>query len=173
MLAGWKHSGASGLVLVNGTPRRRREFKLLAGYVQQEDTSLGTLTVRENLMFSAELRVPEHLGTAECRRRVQAVIEELGLTRCAEQLVGNELLRGIRRVWAAFGGSMKTARPCPCLCPVCHVRCSNARALCLIPSPPFAAHAHTRAAAASSGASPSAWSSSNTRPSSSWCVREL
>ena len=96
MLAGWKHSGASGLVLVNGTPRRRREFKLLAGYVQQEDTSLGTLTVRENLMFSAELRVPEHLGTAECARRVQQAIEELGLTKCAETLVGNELLRGIR-----------------------------------------------------------------------------
>ena len=95
MLAGWKHSGASGLVLVNGTPRRQREFKLLAGYVQQEDTTLSTLTVRENLMFSAELRVPEQLGTGECARRVQQAVEELGLTKCADSLVGDELLRGI------------------------------------------------------------------------------
>ena len=64
--------------------------------MQQEDTSLGTLTVRENLMFSAELRVPREYNTsAECRARVERVVEELNLAKCADSLVGTELLRGV------------------------------------------------------------------------------
>ena len=49
--------GISGTVLVNGKPRRTAQFKHISGYVQQHDTILGTLTVRESLMFSAEVRV--------------------------------------------------------------------------------------------------------------------
>ena len=50
---------------------------------------MGQLTVRENLQFSASLRLPK--GTARQKRdeRIQEVITELGLTKCADTKVCN------------------------------------------------------------------------------------
>ncbi len=39
----------------------------------QDDVVMGTLTVRENLMFSANLRLPESIPIEEKQRRVNAV----------------------------------------------------------------------------------------------------
>ncbi len=47
----------------------------------------GSLTVRENLMFSASLRLPSSTTHAQRKERVNKVIQELGLERCAEQKV--------------------------------------------------------------------------------------
>ena len=44
---------------------------------------LGTLTVRENLQFSAALRLPSHTTLKQRRERVEKVIKELGLQSCA------------------------------------------------------------------------------------------
>lgn len=41
----------SGTILANGKPLTRRQTTLLSAYVQQEDYFIGTLTVREVLMF--------------------------------------------------------------------------------------------------------------------------
>lgn len=48
---------------------------------------MGTLTVRENLSFSAALRLPASVKTAERVIRVEDVIKELGLTKCADTKV--------------------------------------------------------------------------------------
>ena len=81
---------------------------------------MGTLTVRENLMFSANLRLPESISVEEKARRVEEVlisiqwtlcphidatfslvsgsiqvIEELGLGKVADSKVGNEMVRGV------------------------------------------------------------------------------
>lgn len=56
---------------------------------------MGTLTVRENLLFSARLRLPSEMSDDAKQRRVQEVIEELGLTKVADSRVGNEFVRGI------------------------------------------------------------------------------
>jgi len=56
---------------------------------------MGTLTVRENLMFSAELRLPDTISKAEKARRVNDVIDELGLSKVADSKVGNEFIRGV------------------------------------------------------------------------------
>ncbi len=45
----------------------------------QDDVVMGTLTVRENLMFSANLRLPETISHEEKVRRVEEV-SELHLT---------------------------------------------------------------------------------------------
>ena len=45
----------SGSVLVNGE-HQPKNFRLMSGFVVQDDTVWGTLTVRENMMFSASLR---------------------------------------------------------------------------------------------------------------------
>jgi ATP-binding cassette subfamily G (WHITE) protein 2 len=50
---------------------------------------MGTLTVRENLMFSANLRIPESAKLAEREQIVEDAIRELGLERCADTKVFN------------------------------------------------------------------------------------
>jgi len=48
---------------------------------------MGTLTARENLMFSANLRLPQTMSDDEKRDRVDEAIEELGLAKCADTKV--------------------------------------------------------------------------------------
>ena len=53
----------------------------------QDDVIMGTLSVRENLYFSAALRLPNSMKWSEKRGRVDKVINELGLTSCADTKV--------------------------------------------------------------------------------------
>ena len=48
---------------------------------------MGTLTVRENLRFSAALRLPTSLPQGEKEARVNHLIRELGLTKVADSKV--------------------------------------------------------------------------------------
>ncbi len=48
----------------------------------------GSLTVRENLFFSASLRLPSSMSMRERKDRVQRVINELRLNDCADRKVG-------------------------------------------------------------------------------------
>ena len=48
---------------------------------------MGTLTVRENLHFSAALRLPSHMTFKQRKERVESIIDELGLTKCANTKV--------------------------------------------------------------------------------------
>ena len=95
ILAGRKgKSSVRGKVLVDDAPQPYF-FKCATGYVNQDDCLEGTLSVRENIFFSANLRLPSHINLFERRARVQDVIEKLGLTRVAEDMIGTEFRRGI------------------------------------------------------------------------------
>uniref|UniRef100_H2Z7L9 ABC transporter domain-containing protein n=1 Tax=Ciona savignyi TaxID=51511 RepID=H2Z7L9_CIOSA len=84
-----------GIVLLNGE-RPPIDFRLMSGYVVQDDVVMGTLTVRENLAFSANLRLSTKKHNAEARKlKVNDVIEQLGLQACADTPVGNEFVRGV------------------------------------------------------------------------------
>lgn len=48
---------------------------------------MGTLTVRENLKFSAALRLPKSVKEKEKNERVNQVINELGLSKVADSKV--------------------------------------------------------------------------------------
>ncbi|XP_034451792.1 broad substrate specificity ATP-binding cassette transporter ABCG2d isoform X2 [Hippoglossus hippoglossus] len=87
-------SGLSGEVLIDGAPQPPN-FKCLSGYVVQEDVVMGTLTVRENLRFSAALRLPSSVPQREKEARVNHLIKELGLTKVADSKVGTQMIRGI------------------------------------------------------------------------------
>ncbi|XP_062243011.1 broad substrate specificity ATP-binding cassette transporter ABCG2d [Platichthys flesus] len=87
-------SGLSGEVLIDGAPQPPN-FKCLSGYVVQDDVVMGTLTVRENLRFSAALRLPSSVPQSEKEARVNHLITELGLTKVADSKVGTQMLRGI------------------------------------------------------------------------------
>ena len=84
----------SGLVLVDGAPRHP-SFRYTVGYVVQDDICSGTLTVRENLFFSVNLRMAKEISSSEKDDRVTCTINELGLEACANTRVGTELLRGV------------------------------------------------------------------------------
>ena len=58
-------------------------------FYAQDDVVMGTLTVRENLMFSANLRLSASLSQKEKRHRVEETIQELGLTSCADTKVSH------------------------------------------------------------------------------------
>lgn len=61
----------------------------------QENTLLGTLTVKETITYSAHLRLPTILTKEEVNGIVDATITEMGLQDCADRLIGNWHLRGI------------------------------------------------------------------------------
>ncbi|XP_077867359.1 broad substrate specificity ATP-binding cassette transporter ABCG2-like [Saccoglossus kowalevskii] len=95
ILAGRKDPrGLSGQVLIDGQ-RQPLNFKCMSGYVVQDDVVMGTLTVRENLEFSASLRLPGRIKKEERDARVQQVIHELGLNVCADSKAGTPFIRGI------------------------------------------------------------------------------
>ncbi|XP_040042075.2 broad substrate specificity ATP-binding cassette transporter ABCG2d [Gasterosteus aculeatus] len=87
-------SGLLGEVLIDKAPQPPN-FKCLSGYVVQEDVVMGTLTVRENLRFSAALRLSSSVHQSEKEARVNHLIEELGLAKVADSKVGTQMTRGI------------------------------------------------------------------------------
>ncbi|XP_076697439.2 broad substrate specificity ATP-binding cassette transporter ABCG2-like [Callospermophilus lateralis] len=86
-------SGLSGDVLINGAPQSDN-FKCNLGYVVQDDIVMGTLTVRENLLFSAALGLPTAMTNHEKNERINKVIEDLDLDKVANSKV---LSRGERK----------------------------------------------------------------------------
>ncbi|KAM9817768.1 broad substrate specificity ATP-binding cassette transporter ABCG2b isoform X2 [Syngnathus typhle] len=84
-----------GTILVNGKVVTS-DLRLTSAYVVQDDILMGTLTVRENLRFSANLRLdPRRHSSADKRARVDAILDELGLNDCADTKIGTEFLRGV------------------------------------------------------------------------------
>lgn len=53
----------------------------------KDDVVMGTLTVRENLQFSAALRLPKAMKTHEKNERINTIIKELGLDKVADSKV--------------------------------------------------------------------------------------
>ncbi|NXJ20025.1 ABCG2 protein, partial [Dicrurus megarhynchus] len=86
--------GLSGDILINGAPQPAN-FKCTSGYVVQDDVVMGTLTVRENLKFSAALRLPKSVKEQEKDERVNQIIKELGLSKVADSKVGTQFTRGV------------------------------------------------------------------------------
>ncbi|XP_037109613.1 broad substrate specificity ATP-binding cassette transporter ABCG2b isoform X2 [Syngnathus acus] len=84
-----------GTILVNGKVVTS-DLRLSSAYVVQDDILMGTLTVRENLCFSANLRLdPRRHSSADRHARVDAILDELGLNDCADTKIGTEFLRGV------------------------------------------------------------------------------
>ncbi|KAK2999268.1 hypothetical protein RJ639_022974 [Escallonia herrerae] len=83
----------TGNVLLNGR-KKRLDYGVVA-YVTQEDILLGTLTVKETITYSAQLRLPGNMTKDQFNEIVEGTIMEMGLQDCADQLIGNWHLRGI------------------------------------------------------------------------------
>lgn len=66
------------------------DFPALHLYCFQDDVVMGTMTVRENLHFSAALRLPSSISVKEKEERVTQIISELGLSKVADAKVSSE-----------------------------------------------------------------------------------
>ena len=98
MLAKRTKGGKSeGEVSINDRPRKEiKHFKRLAAYVTQEDIMLNNLTPKETFTFSAQLRLPSDMPDSEKRALVASLIDELGLQKCRDTIIGEPgLKRGI------------------------------------------------------------------------------
>ncbi|KAI8823548.1 uncharacterized protein EV422DRAFT_359919 [Fimicolochytrium jonesii] len=96
IVAGKAKSGdLDGTLLVNGEALSISQYRRLVGYVDQEDLLMDTLTVRETLMFSANMRLPESTSTSDKKDIVNEVIASLGLSHIADSRIGGSLKRGI------------------------------------------------------------------------------
>lgn len=85
----------SGQVLVD-SEIVNADMRMRSAYVVQDDILMGTLTVRENLEFSANLRLSRIEFSAEDKKlKVNAVIRELSLQDCADTKIGTDFIRGI------------------------------------------------------------------------------
>ncbi len=62
---------------------------------------MDTMTVREVLNFTAELKLPREMSAADKAHRAMAVADMLNLTKALDNYVGSALLKGIRCVGAA------------------------------------------------------------------------
>jgi ATP-binding cassette, subfamily G (WHITE), member 2 len=95
VLAGRKsQSRLEGEILINGE-QRNRYFKRVSGYVTQDDCLMGNLTVRETFMFHANMKMPRETPKSVKEERVAHIIDELGLRKVADELVGSQFRRGI------------------------------------------------------------------------------
>jgi len=92
----------TGSLRVNSKPVNDIEFiGNLVAFVQQDDILMATITPREVFTFTANLRLK--LSHAEKKERVENLIKDLGLERCADTKVGNTFIRGLS------GGERKRA----------------------------------------------------------------
>ncbi|XP_042213035.1 protein white-like [Homarus americanus] len=78
----------SGSLYVNGQRVTPNLLMSRSAYVQQEDLFIGTFTVREQLLFQANLRMDRNTSQSQRVQRVDEVMKQLSLTKCAKTLIG-------------------------------------------------------------------------------------
>lgn len=86
-----------GQVLVAGADLYANfdQFRGQIGYVPQDDIMHAELTVSQALWFAARLRLPRDYADAEIRRRLAAVIDQLGLAGAEHVRIGSPERRGV------------------------------------------------------------------------------
>ena len=91
-----KNKRSAGTLRIGGVEAEPTQYKKLFGFVPQDDVLLPELTVRENVAFSARMRLPRSgWDEARVQRHVDAIVDSLGLTEVADSLVGDASRRGI------------------------------------------------------------------------------
>ncbi|KAK7423437.1 hypothetical protein QQZ08_009005 [Neonectria magnoliae] len=101
-----KTSNTGGLVSVNNIPGKMKQYKKLTAYVLQDDIVLPELTVFENIVHSARIRLPQTWSDADIRAHVESVIDCLELSHVRDFVVGSvgkPVISGGQRKRASIG----------------------------------------------------------------------
>jgi len=83
-----------GEVLLGGTKVTPSEHQKIFGYVMQEDALFATSTPREIMSFAAKMRLSGH-AAAQSLKLADDQLQYLGLSKCADSMVGSAMLKGI------------------------------------------------------------------------------
>ena len=84
-----KHSHTGGVTKINGSAGTSSKYKKVIGYVPQDDIVLPELTVRENILHSARIRLPSYWSDTDVQEHVELVLRCLKLSRVQNSRVGS------------------------------------------------------------------------------------
>lgn len=90
-----KQGTVTGDIFVNGKKFADEEYRRVVGFVDQEDTLMGTLTVYETVMYSALLRLPRDMSYSDKKMRVLETMHELGILDIRDSRIGESGERSI------------------------------------------------------------------------------
>lgn len=97
VLAGYRTSGASGLISTNGEPRNLKNFRKLSRYIMQEDLLQPYITVLEAMSLAADLKLGSEVNKETKAILVEEIISLLRLNKAkntsTERLSGGEKKR--------------------------------------------------------------------------------
>ncbi|CAI7929764.1 unnamed protein product [Closterium sp. NIES-54] len=83
-------------ITLNGDPVTASTMRRVSAYVMQDDLLFPALTVRETLLFAAELRLGNgRVGRRVKEEKVEGLMRLLGLSRVADSRIGDENRRGV------------------------------------------------------------------------------
>jgi ABC-type multidrug transport system ATPase subunit len=84
-----KTANTSGVTKVNGVAGNISKYKKIIGYVPQDDIVLPEMTVRENILHSARIRLPSNWKESEIQHHVDILLSCLQLSHVKDSLVGS------------------------------------------------------------------------------------
>ncbi|MDI1493480.1 MAG: hypothetical protein OHK93_005270 [Ramalina farinacea] len=84
-----RSSHTGGSVRVNGVAGKIKQYKKIIGYVPQDDIVLPELTVRENILHSARVRLPSNWSDKDIQKHADAVVDCLELSHVRDSRVGS------------------------------------------------------------------------------------
>ncbi|KAG0611831.1 hypothetical protein M758_7G168200 [Ceratodon purpureus] len=84
-----------GSITLNGQKVDPELLRNISAYVMQDDLLFPMLTVKETLMFAANVRLPASHGKEAKVERVNSMIRQLGLGKVADTIIGDESHRGV------------------------------------------------------------------------------
>lgn len=84
-----------GDLFVNDKQVEMHVYQKVIGYVPQEDIMHHELTVRENILHSARIRLPHTWTSIEIETFVDQIIDALNLSAVRNSIIGDEVQRGI------------------------------------------------------------------------------
>ncbi|KAJ3177496.1 hypothetical protein HDU85_005863 [Gaertneriomyces sp. JEL0708] len=84
-----------GKLFINNKESEMQAYKKIIGYVPQEDIMLRELTVRENILHAARIKLPATWTNEQIESYADAVVDALNLTHVANTVIGDETTRGV------------------------------------------------------------------------------
>ena len=84
-----KHSHTGGVTKINGSVGVSSKYKKVIGYVPQDDVVLSELTVRENILHSARVRLLSYWDEKHIQHHVELVLKCLKLLHVQHSPVGS------------------------------------------------------------------------------------
>ncbi|RKO90120.1 P-loop containing nucleoside triphosphate hydrolase protein [Blyttiomyces helicus] len=90
-----KVARTGGRLFINDQEEEMQKFRKIIGYVPQEDIMLRELTVRENVLHAARIKVPASWSATDVEAFVDDILAALNLSHVAHSPIGDENTRGV------------------------------------------------------------------------------